>query len=180
MSDEHCQGSADPLPKQVDVRRLIAAGNSISAREPLQSFRRLADMVESDAGYVDIELRFFIDEQGVRRIDGDVRTVVLVLCQRCLSAMPLPIDSTFRVAVIWSDEDAVRIPKYLDPYIVGEEAQELLTLIEDELIISVPFVSYHDAAECDVAPDSHSEQYEAEPERKENPFKVLERLKSGH
>lgn len=180
MSKERPSCHGDPLPKQVDVRRLIAAGSSLEASEPLASFRRLADMVESDAGCVEIDLRFFTDEQGLRRIDGRVQTVLQVLCQRCLTAMPLEVDSTFGVAVIWSDEDAGRIPKHLDPYIVGDDPQDLRDLVEDELIISVPFVSFHDQADCDIGPLPDDEPAAEEGERKVNPFKVLERLKSGH
>lgn len=178
MSNERPSCPGDPLPKQVDVRRLIAAGASLTVTEPVARFARLREMVESDEGCVDIALRFFIDEQGVRRIDGEVRTTLQVLCQRCLQPMALPVDSAFGVAVVWSDEDAGRVPRYLDPYIVGDEPQDLRDLIEDELIISVPYVSYHEVAECSAAPTAAAA--DAPAERKANPFTVLERLKSGH
>lgn len=173
--------SNDPLPRQVDVRRLVAAGASISAREPLASFGRLCSMLESDAGSVEVLLRFFIDEQGLRRIDGEVRTQVQVLCQRCLQSMPLDIDSRFETAVVWSDDEAQHLPRQLDAYVAGEEPQDLRDLIEDELIISVPYASYHEQGYC-VPPGYEGAEDIGEPEpaaEKENPFKVLERLKSG-
>lgn len=171
----------DPLPRQVDVRKLVAAGASISAREPLASFGRLCAMLESDGGSVEVLLRFFVDEQGLRRIDGEVRTQVQVMCQRCMQAMPLDIDSRFEVAVVWSDDEAQHLPRQLDAYAVGEEPQDVRDLVEDELIISVPYASYHEPGRCR-PPGFEGVEDVAEPEpveEKENPFKVLERLKSG-
>lgn len=178
MSNERPSCHADPLPKQVDVRRLISAGTSLVAAEPVGHFPRLREMVESDEGCVEISLRFFVDEQGLRRIDGHVAATLQVPCQRCLQPMALPIDSGFGVAVVWSDEDAARVPRDLDSYVVGDEPQDLRDLIEDELIISVPYVSYHEEADCSAAPAAAADPAPAE--RKVNPFTVLERLKSGH
>lgn len=184
---EHCMpGSAasapaDPLPRQVDIRRLIGAGVSLAAREPLAQFPRLTEMLETDDGCVEVALRFFVDEQGLRRIDGEVRTTVSVLCQRCLSPMPVPLASAFHVVAVWSEEDAVHMPKYLDPFVVGDGPQDLHPLIEDELIISMPFVSYHERTDCHAGTEWHAGANEDDPatDRKENPFKVLERLKSS-
>lgn len=177
---------SEPLPKLVDIRKLIAAGTELRASEPLQNFKRLRDMLESDAGNVDLVLHCFID-QGKRRIDGTVQAQVSVTCQRCLQPMPFAIDSQFSVAVVWSDEDAERLPKHLDPYIVGEGLQDIRGLIEDELIISLPYASYHEINECTAAQylsaAADKEQVvdagNEEPARRENPFKVLEQLKPG-
>lgn len=174
---------ADSLPKLLDIRKSIAADVELHAREPLKNFHRLLDMLESDEGDVDIHLHCYVDAQGKRRIDGQVRADVQVVCQRCLRPMPLALDSQFAVAAVWSDEDAENLPKHLDPYIVGEGLQDVRPLIEDELIISVPYVSYHDVENCAAEPYREPElNGDAEGTAKggkENPFKVLEQLKSG-
>jgi len=106
------------------------------------------------------------------------------LCQRCLKPLPLPVDAQFSVAVVWSDEEASRLPKELEPYIVGEEPQDVRELVEDELIISVPYVSYHDEGQCvaegyEKLADIVEPELMAPVEAKENPFKVLEQLKDS-
>lgn len=170
-----------PLPKQVDIRKLVAADTTIDAREPLASFQRLGAMLESVDGNVEVHLHFFIDEQRVRRIDGAVQAQVMVICQRCMQPLSIPLDSQFAAAVVWSDDEAISLPRHLDPYIVGEEPQDVRDLVEDELIISLPFVSYHAPGQCGAA--GYTAASEPEPaaaaEVKENPFKVLEQLKSG-
>ena len=70
----------------------------------------------------------------------------------------------------------------MDPLIVGEdELMDLNEVVEDELLLNMPFVAYHDPDKC-----SGKQQYEfsaeeetAPVEEKENPFSVLEQLKSG-
>jgi uncharacterized protein len=177
-----------PLPKQVDVRKFVAADLSIDAREPLAHFARLAEMLEATDGDVEVHLHFYTEPQGPKRIDGRVRTILTVLCQRCLKPLALPIDSQFRAAVVWSDEEAGRLSKELEPYIVGEEPQDIRDLIEDELIISVPYANYHGEGEC-VAEgyEQPVDEETVEPEApggdagkaRENPFKVLEQLKGS-
>lgn len=183
-----------PLPKQVDIRKFVAADLSIDAREPLAHFARLAEMLESTDGDVEVHLHFYVEQQGPKRIDGKIRTTVSVLCQRCLKPMALPIDSQFSAAVVWSDEEAGRVRKDLEPYIVGEEPQDVRDLIEDELIISVPYASYHDEGTCvaegydKILQDNllaaedglvDAPVVEATGETRENPFKVLEQLKGS-
>jgi uncharacterized protein len=179
MSDTPQSRSHDLLPRQVDIRRLIAANVSLMASEPLTSFRRLGGMLEADTGSVEVQLHFFIDEQRLRRIDGAVQATVMVTCQRCLQPMPVAIDSRFAVAAVWNDEEGEHLPRHVDPYIVGEEPQDIRDLIEDELIISVPYVSYHSEGPC---AEQAAQGDEAEPvaeERRENPFSVLGQLKPG-
>ncbi len=192
MSNAPQTRAVEPLPRLVDVRRLIASGGTIVAREPLSSFARLDDMLEGGEGGVDIELRFHIDHQKLRRIDGRVRAAVRVCCQRCLQPMPFEIDSSFAVAAVWSDEDAGHLPRDVDPYIVGEEPQDLRELVEDELIVSLPYISYHDSGPCAEQALQRSDEQAArdreiaaeKPQQddassKANPFSVLEQLKSG-
>ena len=170
--------SSTPLPRQVDIRKFIAADTTISAREPLRSFARLLDMLEASEGDVEVDLHFHRVPQSGKFIDGEVRATVSVLCQRCMKPMPLPIDSQFSVGVVWSDEEASRLPKELEPYIVGEAPQDVRDLIEDELILCVPYASYHEQADC-VEIYSQPVEPEAPVETKPNPFQVLEKLKSG-
>lgn len=163
----------------VDVRRLITADTTLLAREPLSRFARLADMLVSSEGDVDIRLHLYRDEQGLKRIDGEVQARLSVRCQRCMQPLLLPVESRFAVAAVWSDDEAERLPKELEPYIVGEGLQDVRDLIEDELILCVPYASYHEAAECSSDYTQSAPEEPVVTEKKPNPFKVLEQLKSG-
>jgi uncharacterized protein len=174
--------SSTPLPKQVDIRKLIAVGTEISVREPLQNFARLATMLEMCDGDVELKLHLYVDDGRIKRIDGEVRAEVSVLCQRCLQPMMLPIDSTFAVGAVWSDDEAGRLPKYLEPYIVGEGLQDIRDLLEDELILCVPYAAYHEREDCagDYLQETTEEPGDTVKAEKPNPFQVLEQLKPGN
>ena len=130
---------------------------------------------------VEVKLHLYVDESGIRRIDGAVHTEVSVLCQRCLQPMPLAIDSSFAVGVVWSDDEAARLPKYLEPYIVDEGPHDIRDLVEDELILCVPYASYHEDENCagDYRQPEAREPAATERKEKPNPFQVLEQLKPG-
>lgn len=171
--------SQAPLPRQVDVRKLAAAAKQISAFEPLSSFGRFSAMLTDHRGDVAIDLAFHISDEGVRVVDGHVQGEVGVLCQRCLQPMRVPLDSRFSVGVVWTDEQARALAKRLEPWELGEPPHDLLELVEDELIMSLPFVSFHQTGACSAEASPQSGEAPAAGSRRENPFKVLEQLKSG-
>lgn len=170
-----------PLPKQVDARRFAVSGVDVSGVLDVKSLPRFAQGLASDDGEVDVELRFFRDEQGFYRIDGRADARVSLLCQRCLKGMPGQVEANFALAMVWNDEQAKALPRSLDPVIVGEEMLDLAELVQDELIMSTPYVSYHPLADCSAADalssSDRGEVTEEAPER-ESPFSVLGKLKS--
>lgn len=173
--------SKDPLPRRIDVRKLAAAGAFIDVMEPLAAFPRVVAQLLSDQGSVAIELAFASDDQHRRIIRGRLRATLQVPCQRCLEAMQLPIDSSFAVGVVRDDEAARQLPRELEPYIVEDAPHDLHDLVEDELLLSLPYTSYHPEDECSAS--SHfscgEPEEDAPPVRKENPFQQLGRLKPG-
>lgn len=170
--------SQAPLPRQVDVRKLAQAERQISALEPLASFTRFCDLLAGNVGEISIDLAFYVSEEGVRAVDGSVRGEVGVICQRCLGPMTVALDSRFSVGVVWSDEEARNLVRRLEPWELGEAPHDLLELVEDELIMSLPFVSYHPPEQCPAGSPS-DEVAAGGPPRRENPFRVLQRLKPG-
>ena len=170
---------SEALPSQIDIRKLAVKGAKFDAKFPVSRLNRLSGQLADDVGSVAVRLELSIDEQGLRRLVGDVFAEVHVACQRCLQVMSLEIHSTLDLAIVWSDEEARHLPKHIDPLIVGEELTDLEDVVEEELILSLPIVSYHNRDVCRVTgPLSFGDEIVEEGEPKENPFKVLEQLKS--
>ena len=172
--------SNDPLPSQIDVRKLTAKGAEINSQFGVNAMSRLTSLLANDKGVVSTELNFYIDDDRKRRIDGQVKAEVNVVCQRCLEPVLVEIESSFNLAVVWTDEEAKQLNKTLDPLIVGEELSDLTEIVEEELILCLPIVSYHDNENCKQEVHAFGEDEPAlEEEPKDNPFKVLEQLKSN-
>jgi uncharacterized protein len=95
--------------------------------------------------------------------------------------MPLKIASRTQLAIVGDDLTAKQLPSTLDPWIVEGEAGDLWALIEDDLILEIPAVAYHETDDCNKLMDAYRQPHDggSSEEQGESPFKVLEQLKSG-
>jgi len=78
-----------------------------------------------------------------------------MLCQRCLDTVDVHLTTTFRLYIAEDEEDAVRIGQKmaehhdnLDLVVCDDGKLELMTVVEDELIMSLPIVAAHDDLAC--------------------------------
>jgi len=170
------------VPEHVDARKLAQQGALITGELVVTDLPRLADALASTSGSVKVELDFHRDEQNFRVIGGNVEAKVDVLCQRCLEPMTIYVQGSPALAIVWSDDQAQALPKYLEPVLQGEDAINLWQVIEDELLLMLPMISYHDESDCSKAKgfstDTGDEPVLEEPEvKRDNPFDVLSALK---
>ena len=89
------------------------------------------------------------------------------------------------VAVVWGETQLAHVPKGLD-FVIGEEGiVDLLQLVEDELLLSLPIVSYHEEGPCaeeltyssPIEPVQPEHDTSAQESAKDNPFQALAALK---
>ena len=166
------------LPRMLEPRRLAHQGVAISGVLDQAFCDRLTEAVIDIVEPIDVELRFDTAEQGRRVMTGTVSTSVLIPCQRCLEAMPVALSAEFRLGIVWSEEEAAALPKDLDPWLVDNEAADVAEVLEDELLLTLPFVSYHPKDQCnDVAGYSTGEHPTEESAK--NPFGILKQLKNS-
>lgn len=174
---------SEPLPSTLDVRK--AAGRGVSVKGTLKplDLPRFRALLAEDSGLIQAELACSRDEENRYLIQLAITADIMVVCQRCLEHLPQTLTSENLLAVVWTDEQAAHLPRYLEPLIVEDDGCNLWELVEDELILSLPSFSYHDTEECkqilagfnsDLAPEP-----QAAAEDKPNPFNVLAQLKPG-
>ena len=153
-------------------------GKILKGRLPLDSFPRLLPLLMQTDGAVAFSISFGKDRRRRILIDSSVDTRLFVQCQRCLEAMPLDVSVNGRLAVVQGVIEAEQLPEELDPLILDEKESLVVgELIEDELILALP-VSPRHATNC-VKEDYAAEPTEPEETLKNNPFAMLERLKSA-
>jgi uncharacterized protein len=162
------------LPRIVDPRRFCQQGVVLRGYVPHGDLPRLVEnKVVVDR--VDAELVFAVDEQRARVVTGNLAVDVQIECQRCLEPMPLTLDCNVSLAVVWDEESSREIAGAYDPWIVASEETDLYAMIEEEILLNLPYVSYHDYSCGQLAVEDDSED-EVEPE-KQNPFQALQQLK---
>lgn len=167
------------LPATVEPYRLAANHERLEGVIDLGKLARLQEEIGAQHGQVEVTLQFDIDAQRRHLIDGELHAELSMPCRRCLQPMPVAVSSQFRLAIVSDDARAADVPSDYEPVLVDNEQLNLLGAIEDELILSLPQVVYHDEADCAVSREQLSSgdasvDTEARPD---NPFDVLKSLK---
>ena len=100
-----------------------------------------------------------------------------VECQRCLSSMSEHLSCDSSLAVVWTDEEAATLPRYLDALVETETNSNLWELVEDELILAIPVVANHPESHCSATQFLRDRTKLAAEKKADNPFQILEQLK---
>ncbi len=169
--------SQNLLPKQGDPRKFAQQGISLQGVVPIVSLPRLVDAIEDSSGEIQADLVFGLSEDKKKIVTGSARADISLVCQRCLNAVTVLVESNISLGIVWDEEHALALPEYLDPWIVGEGAADFYEMIEEEMLLSLPAVAYHQE------PCINSKLFESgkpvEIKKEKNPFQVLEQLKSS-
>ncbi|UYF98496.1 MULTISPECIES: YceD family protein [unclassified Halomonas] len=168
------------LPSRVEPYKLAARDERLEGQVALDRMPRLAEEAGEQTGECFASLAFGIDAQGRREIRGHVRATLSLACRRCLVPLSQDVSSDFLLGMIADEALASELPASHEPVLVENEQLDLLTVLEDELILSLPQVVYHDEAECHVSSDqlvSKTDGAADAPAPASNPFAVLGALK---
>ena len=130
----------------IDGFEFAAAGAKQQGVWPLSDFPRLRDMLAADAGEVAYEISGVRDERGRPGLRLKVSGTLTLRCQRCLEPMAFEVqtDETLVLAATLAeihDEPADALGP--DRVVAGKE-MALRELIEDELILAVPYAPRHE------------------------------------
>jgi len=129
--------------------RFARTGGDQAGEVRLSELTRLADGLESDDGAVSYRIRGGI-ESGRPVLRLDVDTTLMLRCQSCLAPYPqaMRISRVFPIArneaqlELWERNDPL-----LDALVVDPEL-DVLTLVEDEILLSLPVAPRHNEGEC--------------------------------
>ncbi len=141
---------ADPLPKIANGDRFIDRGESASGEVSLEQLPRLTDYVPDDFATAETaplawSMRGVRDSMGHRALEITVRGVVPVVCQRCLTPLLWPVDQQATVLIAKSQKELIELDETSDLEVVlCERGIDVQTLVEDELLLSLPFAPLHD------------------------------------
>lgn len=172
-----------PLPTTVDYRKLSKDSATISGTVSVESLQRVKEYLAEPAGEISVTLTFDRDREYRPTISGKISAELPMLCQRCLDSTIVAVEGDVELAIVLNDEQAKQLPNNYSPFMVDNDLIELLPLVEDELILSLPMFANHDDGECQLETSEANEAVAAEieqqaSEEKVNPFSVLAGLKA--
>jgi uncharacterized protein len=173
----------------VDVGLLTASQSAFARTYALADFARLGDGLAKREGQAEAEFRFhaadFVptDESSAGAVtklpalEGTVRARPWLVCQRCLNAYEQPVESTFRIAFVATDDDAPNVPEGYDGVAAPHGRASLAQLVEDELLLALPLVPMHATREeCTTRPEAVAPEEIAPKEVTQRPFADLRNL----
>jgi len=139
----------------IDGFEFASAGAAKQGVWPLRDLPRLRDLLASDAGEVAYEINGVRDERGRPSLQVKVRGKLQLRCQRCLEPMELEVDTdtllvlAATLAEIHADPADVEAPER----VVASKEMPVRDLIEDELILAVPYAPRHESCNARPAQD---------------------------
>ncbi len=161
----------------IDSLDFAGNGRQISGEVPVAELPRLLDVLENSQGALSYTVRGGLDKLGNHLLDVSITGNCRLRCQRCLGAMEHAVRIDTRLLL----RDQASLDA-LDGDVAGGEEEEfdsiladahldLLDLLEEEILLSLPIAPKHDSGACQAAGsvDEHQEE--------ENPFAVLAKLK---
>ena len=160
---------ASRLPEFIDPLTLADGHFSLEGIIPVGCMSRLSGLLSSDASDIEVHLEFGIDERGIRYVRGQFTTTVQVLCQRCLEPMWLAINTDTHLALVQGQEEAEQLPECYEPLILTADAVRLVDIVEDDLLLALPFAPTHAAEMCEPGILGSNEG----PALKKSPFAIL-------
>lgn len=145
----------------------------------LAEFGRLSAALLENGGEASCEFDFYRDTDGVRRLRLKYAADLVLRCERCLGRMPLRVEGESTLRLV--DAETQTGDGAEDELAVGPEGIYLRDVVEDELLLALPLIPRHAAAE-ECEPDTAKWLQPRGGEgaietQAENPFDILKRLK---
>jgi uncharacterized protein len=133
----------------IDGFEFASAGATQEGRLPLASFPRLKDELVSDAGDAAYVLRGTRDERGRPSLRLKVHATLSLRCQRCLGPLAHEVEADALLVLAASQAEIDADPATVDApdRVVAGKEMALRDLVEDELILALPYAPRHDECE---------------------------------
>ena len=156
----------------IDSLDFAINGRKISDVVPIAEMPRLLGELDSSQGILSYTVHGGLDSWGTPLLDVRVSGDCRLRCQRCLNAMNYPVCIEARLML--RDQaglDALGDDDEAFDSILAEAHLDVLNLLEEEILLSLPIAPRHEPGDCLVA-GGESASRDAK-----NPFAVLTKLK---
>ena len=160
------------LPECVNPHLLAEENVVLEGDIPLPRFTRLTDYLCERCGAVRITLQFHKGKHRPLLIIGKARTTLTMQCQYCLDPVEVAVEADLDLVYVERDESSASLDESADGILAEGDSIDLVAIVEDDLILSLPMVARHGSGDCIGKLEYHQDEAASE-----GPFAELERLK---
>lgn len=164
----------------LDTLFVTSQAQALSSEWPVTSFCRAIEGLpkQDESQKIQWSIRGKKDSAGHRLLQVKLSGPVLMECQRCLKVFSYQVETENTFLVV-TDKAELELedddPESLER-ILASRSFNGFDLLEDELILSLPYIARHE--QCPSLPKAlQISKKNQVPSTKENPFKVLKELK---
>ena len=166
------------LPTLIDPRKLALQEVILEGTVNVEDLPRLASSVTAICAPLWASVQFKLDESRAKVALGNIKVPVETVCQRCLDPLKMELQAEFAAQVIWSEDHPNRVASNYEPWLVVDKMTSFSEMLEDEILLALPLVNYHNVGECTGDTFLHEEVDAAGDETvSDSPFNVLQQLK---
>lgn len=136
-------------PTTIDCLEFARASRQVSGKFNANDSARLADILDPNFDAVQYDLQGGV-EKGRPVLRLKVAAVLRLECQRCLESFSLPLRLESELPLARNEAELARWESE-DPMLealLADDRLDVQTLVEDEILLSLPVVPRHPVGEC--------------------------------
>lgn len=165
----------------IDTAEFSRLGAELGGQALLSGLTRFCEGLPSQSAesHVSWSLKGWRTPGGQAFLQVALKALPVLVCQRCLEPFEFEVDVASQVELVTreSDLDDEEADEDAPERILGSRRFDVLSFIEDELILAVPFVPRHEV--CPGALPASEAEIPAGQEKRPSPFLVLAQLKQN-
>lgn len=136
----------------IDSPDFARNGRELRGEVAVADLPRLRDMLADPEGKISYFVRGLLDKSGKPMLEVTMDGSCQLICQRCLSGFAYPVHLVSRLLLAQEGEldDSSVEDDELDS-ILADKHLDVLALLEEEILLSLPFAPKHPAGACQLA-----------------------------
>jgi uncharacterized protein len=154
----------------------------IAGRVDVAAMPRVADVLAANGGPAEIDYRITggADAAGHPALEVSVSGALPLTCQRCLQPFRWPVEQTTLLLLARDERELARIDEedHEHEVVLADAPLDAMTLIEDELLLTLPFVPRCPDTECAASRSQHGNERTAAASGTPTAFRALAGLKA--
>jgi uncharacterized protein len=135
--------------RRFDAFRLARERGSLAGSVDATTLPRLADRVIGSRAPIDWRIEGTVDAMERLALTVELEGTVTLECQRCLAPLELTISQRTQLLLAHDEAETARLDAETDAEVLlAATTIDSQTLIEDELVLALPYVARHPDGSC--------------------------------
>ncbi len=156
----------------IDSLDFARQGGELRGEVPVAELPRLQDVLADSEGNIRYMVLGLLDKGNKPALEITLDGQCVLRCQRCLEGYTYPLHLSSRLLLEREERplDESSLAEEGTDSIVADEHLDVLALLEDEILLSLPFAPKHPSGDCRQVTENQAES-------SRNPFAILSGLK---